>query len=236
MAHYNLDTNDFCRDKHGNLDTSFDDLYIPCMNKVQIYHIGQSNLQAYIPSLGRGHNIIKAIYNDTIGNVETLKEILRKKNDEEKITNVYLYETMYNQLNANGLIFDIEENDGEVLFKFKDKNMDIMEKYLKPKINGANRSPFSSRNLPKRKYKIPGEDLNQYKELTKDIPKEKMRVYIDLNNGFMKKISTKKNKIDDIKSDMKKCGLKSKEYFHSKDLWDKYINYIKENVEDLLND
>lgn len=216
-----MSTNDFCRDKHGNLDSSFDDLYIDCANKVQTYHIGQSNLQAYIPSLGRGHNIIKAIYNDTIGNVDSLN------ND---------YETMYSDLNKNGLIFGIQETDKEILFNFKDKNIKIMEKYLKLKTSAANRSPFSSKNLPKTKYTIPKEDLDLYKEFTKDIPKEKMRVYIELNNGFLNSISNKKNKLDVIKADMKMCGLKGKEYFHSKNLWDKYINYIKENLEELLND
>lgn len=37
------------------------DVYIDCQKGVRIHHYGKSILEAYIPSLQRGHNIIKAI-------------------------------------------------------------------------------------------------------------------------------------------------------------------------------
>lgn len=40
------------------------DIYIKCKNNVQIFYYGKSILEAYIPSLQRGHNIIKAIKKD----------------------------------------------------------------------------------------------------------------------------------------------------------------------------
>lgn len=67
VAAYNMDTNDFPRTDTGMLDPSFDDLYIKCSFGNQIYyygkgkHRGEYTLVAYIPSLMRGHNIIKAI-------------------------------------------------------------------------------------------------------------------------------------------------------------------------------
>lgn len=94
-------------------------------------------MQAYIPSIGRGNNIIKAIY-----------EI------------------------DPSIIFDIEKTDAEILFKFKYVNSDKIIPLLKPKTSGAGISPFSSKNLPKNDYKIPNEDLNQYKELVSKIPQE----------------------------------------------------------------
>ena len=60
-AHICQNTNDFPRDENGNLDT--DDVYIKCANNCQIYHYGKSTLVAYIPSLGRGHNILFAMAN-----------------------------------------------------------------------------------------------------------------------------------------------------------------------------
>ena len=54
---------------------------------------------AYIPSIGRGHNIIKAI--------------------QEEL--------------GNDIIYNIEETDSEILFRFNSKHMDELEKYLKPK-------------------------------------------------------------------------------------------------------
>lgn len=56
---YNLATNDFSRKLNGNLEDI--DCYIDCMNNVKIFYYGSSILQAYIPSLIRGHNVIKAI-------------------------------------------------------------------------------------------------------------------------------------------------------------------------------
>ena len=57
-------TNDYPRDDSGGIDPSFDDIYIKCYGGAQIYHYGFSTLVAYIPSIGRGHNILKAIAND----------------------------------------------------------------------------------------------------------------------------------------------------------------------------
>ena len=44
-------------------DGSFadNDIYIDCLNETRIYSFGHGILQAYIPSLQRGHNFIKAI-------------------------------------------------------------------------------------------------------------------------------------------------------------------------------
>ena len=51
-------TNDFCRDEHGNLENNMD-VWIKCANGIKIFHYGGSTLQVYIPSIGRGINIIK---------------------------------------------------------------------------------------------------------------------------------------------------------------------------------
>lgn len=58
-------TNDFCRDEHGNLENNMD-VWIKCANGIKIFHYGGSTLQVYIPSIGRGRNIIKYIYRDHI--------------------------------------------------------------------------------------------------------------------------------------------------------------------------
>lgn len=58
-AHIDQNTNDFPRDIHGHIDS--DDIYIDCAMGNQITHYGHGILVAYIPSIGRGHNILKAI-------------------------------------------------------------------------------------------------------------------------------------------------------------------------------
>ena len=61
-----FDTNDFPRDENGEIDKEAD-IYISCQNGNKIFtygHIdGKKNvwLIAYVPSLGRGRNIIKAL-------------------------------------------------------------------------------------------------------------------------------------------------------------------------------
>lgn len=56
---YDFKTKDHNRKLNGTLEDI--DVYIDCVNNVKIFYYGSSILQAYIPSLIRGHNVIKAI-------------------------------------------------------------------------------------------------------------------------------------------------------------------------------
>ena len=125
----------------------------------------------------------------------------------------------------------IEETDAEILFKFKYSNSDKIIPLLKPKTNGASISPFSSKNLPRNKgYKIPDEELQSYKNILANIPKnERLSIGI-ITNNFIKTLATKRNPMENIKADMKLKGLKGKEYIHSIGQWEKYMKYLKENV------
>ena len=191
---YNLTTNDFTRKLNGNLEDT--DCFIDCQYGNKIFHYGRDVLQAYIPSLGRGHNILKAI-----------SEI------------------------DPSIIFDIEETDAEILFKFKYSNSGKIIPLLKPKTSGAGISPFSSKNLPRNKgYKIPDEELQSYKDILANIPEnERLSIGI-ITNNFIKTLATKRNPMENIKADMKLKGLKGKEYIHSIGQWEKYMKYLKENV------
>ena len=163
-----------------------------------MFYYGRNLLQAYIPSLGRGHNIIKYI-ND---------------NFEQDV------------------IFDIEETDSEVLFKFNTKYDEKIIPLLKPKTSGANISPFSSKNLPKNKdYKIPDEEFVTYKNIVDKIPQERILILTHMTNKFIKSLVTKKNTWEDIKADMALKGLKGKEYIHSIGKWNDYISYLEENID-----
>ena len=156
-----------------------------------MFHYGRDILQAYVPSLGRGHNILKAI-----------------------------------QQTNPSIIFDIEETDSEILFKFKYANSNKIIPLLKPKTSGAGISPFSSKNLPKCTYIISDKDLDMYKQIVAKIPQERILTLTHSTNNFIKLLATKKNPIENIKADMKKKCLKSKEYIHSIGKWNEYINYL----------
>ena len=77
---YDLKTNDFSRKLNSTLEDT--DCYIDCQYGNKVFHYGRDILQAYIPSTGRGHNIIKTI-NDIDTSIifdieETDSEILFK--------------------------------------------------------------------------------------------------------------------------------------------------------------
>lgn len=74
-------TNQFSR----KLDGTFEDIdcYITCQNKIQIFSYGHGILEVYIPSIGRGHNIVNAINTDLgkdiiFDKVETDGEVIFK--------------------------------------------------------------------------------------------------------------------------------------------------------------
>lgn len=191
---YNPQTNDFNRKLNGTLEDI--DVYIDCQHGNKVTYYGNSILQAYIPSIIRGHNIIKEI---------------------QKIDSSF--------------IFDIEETDEEVLFKFKYINSDKIIPLLKPKTLGANISPFSSKNLPKNKdYKIPDEDLNLYKEIVAKIPPERILVLTHITNSYIKTLVNRRNTMDKIRADMKLKGLSGKNYIHSIGKWKDYIKYMEKNL------
>ena len=75
------------------------------------------------------------------------------------------------------LIFDVEETDSEVLFKFKDKNMKEIMSVLHPKTSGARLSPFSSKNLPKKKRVLTDAQISEYKEITDVVLTEDYKCY-----------------------------------------------------------
>lgn len=192
----NKKTNTFPREYNGEFATN--DVYIDCHKNIRIHHYGKSILEAYIPSLGRGRNIVKAI----------------------------------NQELGNDIIFHIEETDEEVLFRYHAKNMDKLEKYLKPKTSGASISPFSSKNLPRNKaYKIPDEDLSIYKDLTRNLAQNELILLGRYTTNFIKSLATKKNPLENIKSDMALKGLKGKEYIHSIGKWEEYIEHLRKEFE-----
>lgn len=131
---------------------------------------------------------------------------------------------------GEGIIHNIEQTDEEVLFRFHSKYIEQLEPYLKPKTSGADRSPFSTKNLPKIKYNIPDEDLVVYKEIVSKLPQNQLITLVHTTNSFLKLLATKKNSWENIKADMALKGLKGKEYIYSIHKWDEYIKYLEKEL------
>lgn len=221
-AHIDENTNDYPRDVNGNIET--DDLYIPCAFNCQIYHYGHTTLVAYIPSLGRGHNILKALgkriccYDIPDGETWT-------KDD---------YDELYAALINDGTVVrGISENDEEIEIKFNAKQIDLMAEYLKPSTYGAGISPFSTRNLPKSSYSIPDDDLATYKKITASVGQADILLLSHVTRDFINNViaKTPQYKSKNIKAEMKRLVLKGKNFIHYTGYWDDYLIYLKKEIE-----
>lgn len=196
MCPVNKDTNDFNRKLNGTLEDI--DCYISCQYGNKVFYYGHNTLQAYIPSLIRGHNIIKII-----------------------------------QQSDPSLIFDIEETDSEILFKFKYVNSDKVIPLLKPRTSGSQISPFSSKNLPKSNFKIPDDKLTQYKEIVSKIPPEELLTLSRMTHSYLQTLVKKKTPWENIKADMRLKCVKGKEYIYMIDKWDEYLKYLKNEIKEM---
>lgn len=226
-ADYDLSTNDFPRDEQGNIDSSFDDFYIPCTNGSKIRHYEQNILLYYCPSIGRFRNILKKIYEDKIGNLDKLTST--KKFKDKEITS-YNYELIYKELLDKQIIFYIEEYDNEGEFRFKTDLMDYIAKLVKASTTGANISPFSTKNLPSVKYNIPKDDLIKYKKIIEILEKKEMYLLAQWSKKFDEVIKSQKGKLYDVNAERRLSCLAGKEYIHSIGLFDDYLKFLQEQV------
>lgn len=246
IADYNQATGDFPRNHEGAIDPSFDDMYISCIGGNKIYSYGKGVLVAYIPSLGRGRNILKSLYEQNIGSIEKFVEQVLQVKGENKGTfrEEFNYISMYKELIEGKIIVGfspsvlVEETSEEVSFKFKAPMIDVVAELLQAKKKGAKTQPFSSDNLRKTKYTIPAEEIAAYKEITKIIPQTDSLVISRINDSFLTEIaqkSLKKRGITDISADMLLLGIKGKDYIHNSGLWVEYLEYLKKKVEEIYN-
>lgn len=196
-------TNDFARDCTGKIDK--DNVYIACYYDIKIWHYGGSKLIAYIPSLQRGHNIIKSL----------------KK--------------------AGVNVFDCDDSDEEVIFKFDASDIETVTSFIKPKTSGAGISPFSSKNLPKANVDIPENEMAKYKSLISKLDNPlAIRGFNTsfLNNVLAKKLRPKgKRKPFDYKSDQKAMKLSHdvKGYIYAKGMFDDYLDYLEKEIDSHSN-
>ena len=133
----------------------------------------------------------------------------------------------------DSIIYDIEETDEEVLFKVKYQDIDKLEDILNPSTIACNRSPFSSKNLLKSDYKIPDEDLKDYKNITANLSKENLISLVHISQSFVNKKANNKKQVEEYNRERKQLGMKPKEYFHYKSWWKEYLEYLKEELKNV---
>ena len=205
LPELDLETHDFPRDEAGNIDDDAG-IYISCQNGSKITYWGLNDsrrgvLIAYIPSLGRGRNVKKALKKQGID------------------------------------IFDYNESDEEVMFKFAAADIEPVAELMKARTSGANISPFSSKNLAKRKdVVIPENEMARYKDIISCVDKSSILKIRQINNSFLDDVLQKKIKKSDKsfnwKTDSKKLCLSRqiKEYIWIKNFWNEYLDYLSKEI------
>lgn len=213
-----LNTNDFPRDINGHIEDC--NTYIKCANNAKIFHYGRNILECYVPSIGRGRNMLKGIGAE-------------KGLDIESYGNPFNYSKFYKDLENNKVVFDIYESDEEIGWKFQAKDIELIAKYMKPQTSGAKISPFSPKNLPKRQYDIAKAQIEEYKRILDDANLDDKLVVGRITSEFIMRIIPKKHKKyakTDMKALMKKEMLKGKEFIHSIGLWDEYMDFLRKEL------
>ena len=129
------------------------------------------------------------------------------------------------------LVTNIERTDSEVLFKIKDKHLSNIIQHLNPVVTGANISPFSTKNLPKKRSILTEEELEEYKKIVEPIIKTNPLIIRTTNTEFSKKIG-KRLKMNEgqIIADAKKEMVSLRDYFYLKGFKEEYLNQLRKKV------
>lgn len=226
-AHYDQSTNDFIKTENGTIDPEFDDFYIDCQNDIEIKHGYDDVMSCFIPSTGRGGNILRKIYSDKIKEwtKESPYQVCKKLLSEE-------------------ILVSIDITDVEVYFTFKKEMTDYIATICKARTQGANIKPLSIKNLPKEHYEIPEADMLLYKEATKSCPTYTMerelsngkksvvtipdgRIIKSLIDEFMVLVQKYKGKSYDVNAEQRKACIKGRDFIHSIGLWSEFIEFAK---------
>lgn len=206
------ETNDFPRNPNGEIDETYDDLYLSCQygNKIFVWGHdtnGRVLLQAYIPSLIRGRHIKKDL-------------------DEQGVSYTNYFET------DEEVIFRFKPKDIEAvatLLKAKTNGASIspFSKRNLPKANVE----IPSDQIEKYKAVIADvqkDDLLLISKLTDAF----------LANILSKKYRKELGRKFDYQSEMKKMKMSrmKKEYIYSKNMWEEYLTYLKKGITKFYKD
>lgn len=204
-------TNDFPRDSNGNIEDDLE-IYVSCQNgnRIEYYGLNDSRravLLAYVPSLGRGRNIKKALKKqgvDILFYDESDEEVLFHFNATDIETVATLLKAKTSGANISPMS---KRNLPKVKFELPEEDMaaykDIVDKVDK--------------NDKLLIHRITTEFLD--KVLAKELrPKGTRKPY-------------------DYKTEMKKLKLASdsKGYIWTKELWNEYLEFLEKEIDSYYN-
>ena len=202
------ETNDFPRTPNGDVEEDLE-IYITCQHGSKIYAYGtdghkEMQLAAYVPSLGRGRNVRKAM-------------------DKEKIE-YYAYDETDEEVRFLFSSNDIEKVAKLLKAKISGANISPMSKRNLPKDKSVQ---IPDEDM--KRYKDITSSLGKDKMFSiKSVNKSFM------DNVLAKKLkeNPRARKPFDYETDMRKMRMSRsiKGYIWSKGLWKEYIDYLNDNL------
>lgn len=202
------ETNDFPRIPSGDVEEDIE-IYITCQHGSKIYAYGtdghkEMQLAAYVPSLGRGRNIRKAM-------------------DKEKIE-YYAYDETDEEVRFLFSSNDIEKVAKLLKAKISGANISPMSKRNLPKDNSVTIPDDDMAMYKNVTSSINSGNMAKLKSLNKSF----------MDNVLAKRLkkNPRARKPFDYKTDMRKMRMSRsvKEYIWSKGLWKEYIDYLNDNL------
>lgn len=202
------ETNDFPRTPSGDVEEDIE-IYITCQHGSKIYAYGtdghkEMQLAAYVPSLGRGRNIRKAM-------------------DKEKIE-YYAYDETDEEVRFLFSSNDIEKVAKLLKAKISGANISPMSKRNLPKDNSVTIPDDDMAMYKNVTSSINSGNMAKLKSLNKSF----------MDNVLAKRLkkNPRARKPFDYKTDMRKMRMSRsvKEYIWSKGLWKEYIDYLNDNL------
>lgn len=202
------ETNDFPRTPSGDVEEDIE-IYITCQHGSKIYAYGtdghkEMQLAAYVPSLGRGRNVRKAM-------------------DKEKIE-YYAYDETDEEVRFLFSSNDIEKVAKLLKAKISGANISPMSKRNLPKDNSVTIPDDDMVMYKNATSSINCGNMAKLKSLNKSF----------MDNVLAKRLkkNPRARKPFDYKTDMRKMRMSRsvKEYIWSKGLWKEYIDYLNDNL------
>lgn len=202
------ETNDFPRTPSGDVEEDLE-IYITCQHSSKIYAYGtdghkEMQLAAYVPSLGRGRNIRKAM-------------------DKEKIE-YYAYDETDEEVRFLFSSNDIEKVAKLLKAKISGANISPMSKRNLPKNNSVIIPDDDMTMYKNATSSINSSNMARLKSINKSFMDDVLAKRLKENPRARKPF--------DYKTDMRKMKMSRsiKEYIWSKGLWKEYIDYLNDNL------
>lgn len=208
LSPIDTETNDFPRTPSGDVEEDLE-IYITCQHGNKIYAYGtdghkEMQLAAYVPSLGRGRNIRKAM-------------------DKEKIE-YYAYDETDEEVRFIFSSNDIDKIAKLLKAKISGANISPMSKRNLPKNNNVIIPDDDMAIYKNATSSINSSNMAKLKSINKSFMDDVLAKRLKENPRARKPF--------DYKADMRKLMLagKTKEYIWVKGLWKEYVDYLNDNL------